>query len=183
MAARKSRKRWIIIAAVIIAVAVIVGVVLGRGSCSPSDSTLQSQQAPDFTLPTMTAANVTLSDMEGTSVVLNFWATWCGPCSGELPYFEAVAREGDGEIEVIAIDVAQSVSTIRTFFGDYEPTMTVALDENGEVFANYCQRDNPRGYIPFTVFVDNEGIVQHLQIGAFTSEADLRDKLDSVFGL
>jgi thiol-disulfide isomerase/thioredoxin len=129
----------------------------------------------------MTGANITLSELEGTPVVLNFWATWCGPCRAELPYFEAVAQESEGEIKVIAINVGESASTVQTFFGDYEPTMIVALDENREVFVNYCQEDNPRGYIPITFFVDSEGIVQYIKIGAFTSEAELWETLDSVF--
>ena len=175
MASRVS-KTWLIRVTLIIAVLALVG---GALSCS---SSLLSQKAPDFTLPTMTGANIiTLSELEGTPVVLNFWATWCGPCRAELPYFEAVAQESEGEIKVIAIDVGESASTVQTFFGDYEPTMIVALDNNGEVFVNYCQEDNSRGYIPFALFVDSEGIVQYIKIGAFQSETELWDTLDSLF--
>jgi thiol-disulfide isomerase/thioredoxin len=129
----------------------------------------------------MTGANITLSELEGTPVVLNFWARTCGHCLVELPYFEAVAQESEGEIKVIAINVGESVSTVQDFFGDYEPTMIVALDGNGEVFVNYCQEDNPQGYIPITLFVDSEGIIQYIKIGAFSSETELWDTLDSVF--
>ena len=175
MASRMSKK--LIRITLIIAVLALAGVAL---SCS---SSLLSQEAPDFTLPTMTGANITLSELEGTPVVLNFWATWCGPCRAELPYFEAVAQESEGEIKVIAINVGESASTVQTFFGDYEPTMIVALDENREVFVNYCQEDNPRGYIPITFFVDSEGIVKHIKIGAFQTKTELWDTLDSVFEL
>jgi hypothetical protein len=65
----------------------------------------------------------------------------------------------------------------------YEPTMQVALDTDGAVFVSYSQEDNPREFIPFTLFVDNEGLVQYLQVGAFTSEAALREKLYDVFGI
>ena len=173
MASRMSKK--LIRITLIIVVLALAGVAL---SCS---SSLLSQEAPDFTLPTMTGANITLSELEGTPVVLNFWATWCGPCRAELPYFEAVAQESEGEIKVIAINVGESASTVQTFFGDYEPTMIVALDENREVFVNYCQEDNPRGYIPITFFVDSEGIIQYIKIGAFQSETELWEALDSVF--
>jgi hypothetical protein len=61
--------------------------------------------------------------------------------------------------------------------------MIVALDTNGEVFANYSQGDNPRGSIPITFLVDSEGIVRHIKIGAFTSEAQLWDTLHDVFGI
>ena len=173
MASRMSKK--LIRITLIIAVLALAGVAL---SCS---SSLLSQEAPDFTLPTMTGANITLSELEGTPVVLNFWATNCPHCVVELPYFEAVAQESEGAIKVIAINVGESDSRVQDFFGEYEPTMIVALDGNGEVFVNYCQEDNPRGYIPITFFVDSEGIIQYIKIGAFQSEAELWDTLDSVF--
>jgi hypothetical protein len=73
---------------------------------------------------------------------------------------------------------------VQSFFGDYEPTMIVALDENAEVFVNYCQNfDNSRGYIPFTLFIDSEGMVQYRKIGAFASEEALWDTLQDVFGV
>jgi peroxiredoxin len=159
---------------------VVLTIVGGALSC---DSSLLSQKAPDFTLPTMTGANITLSELEGTPVVLNFWATTCGHCIVELPYFEAVAQESGGEIKVIAINVGQSLSKVQTFFDDYEPTMIVALDGNTEVFQTYSQEDNPRWYIPITFFVDSEGIVQYIKIGAFQSKTELWDTLNDVFGI
>ena len=173
MASRISKK--LIRITLIIAILALVGGVL---SCN---SSLLSQKAPDFTLPTMTEANITLSELEGTPVVLNFWATTCGHCLVELPYFEVVAQDSEGAIKVIAINVGESDSTVQTFFGDYEPTMIVALDKSAEVFVNYCQEDNPRGYIPFTVLIDSDGIVKHIKIGAFQSEEELWDTMDSVF--
>jgi peroxiredoxin len=181
MARKMSKKTRLIVVIVIIAVVAIVGIVLSRSSPGPSDSTLLSQKAPDFTLLTMTGANVTLSELEGTPVVLNFWATWCGPCASELSFFENVARQSGGEIKVIAINIGQPVSEVERFFGEYEPTMIVALDGNTEVYTNYSQEDNPQGYIPVTFFVDSEGIVKDIKIGAFASEQELWDTLDSVF--
>jgi len=173
MASRISKK--LIRITLIITVLALVGGVL---SCN---SSLLSQKAPDFTLPTMTEANITLSELEGTPVVLNFWATTCPHCIVELHYFEAVAQDSEGEIEVIAVDVGETDSTVQTFFGDYEPTMIVALDKNTEVFMKYSQEDNPQRYIPITFFVDSEGIVQYIKIGSFQSETELRDTLDSIF--
>jgi len=177
MASRKSKKTWLIVAILIIAVGSIVGIALSGNSSSPP------AKAPDFTLPIMTGGNITLSKLEGTPVVINFWATTCGYCVVELPYFEVVAQDSGGEIKVVAINVGESASRIQSIFGDYEPTMIVASDRNGEAFVNYCQQDNPRGYIPFTLFVDSEGIVQHVKIGAFQSEAELWDTLHGVFGI
>jgi peroxiredoxin len=177
MASRMSKKTWLIRVTLIIMVLALAGVALG---CS---SSLLSQDAPDFTLPTLTGANITLSELEGIPMVLNFWATNCPHCVTELYYFEAVAQESGGEIKVIAINVGQPLSEVERFFGGYEPTMIVAMDGNREVFQTYSQHDNPRGYIPITFFVDSEGIVQHIKIGAFQSETELWDTLDSVFEL
>ena len=174
MASRMSKK--LIRITLIIMVLALVG---GALSCN---SSLLSQEAPDFTLSTMTGANVTLSELEGTPVVINFWATNCPYCLEELPYFEAVAQESEGAIKVIAINVGQSLSIVQTYFGEYEPTMIVALDGNMEVFQTYSQNDNPRGYIPITVFVDSEGIVQQIKIGAFQSATELWETLHDLFG-
>jgi thiol-disulfide isomerase/thioredoxin len=180
MAIRMSKKTWIIVAIVIIAVGAIVGTALSRNSSSPSDSTPQPQEALNFTLPTMTGVNVTLSELEGTPVVLIFWATWCPHCPTELHRLEDVAQQS-GEIKVIAIDVSESASRVQNFFGDYEPTMIIALDSNGEAFVDYCQKYGNSGYIPFTLFVDSEGLVKYVKIGAFSSETELWDTLSSVF--
>ena len=183
MASSTTKTRLIIMAILIIAGIAIVGIALNCSSCSPSEPTPQSEKAPDFTLPTMTGANITLSELEGTPVVLVFWATWCGYCSTELHRLEDVAQQSAGEIKVIAIDRGESISTVKRFFGDYEPTMIVALDETEEVFWNYSSRYSSRpGSIPFTLFVDSEGIVQYAKIGAFQSEAELWDALNDVFG-
>lgn len=177
MASRMSKKTWLIMVILIIAVLALVGGALSCSSSSPSE-------APDFTLPTLTGANITLSELEGTPVVLNFWSTSCPYCVNQLPYFEDVAKESGGEIKVIAIDVGESAAKVQNFFGDYEPTMTVALDSNRETFVDYCQNyNNPRGSIPFTLFVDGEGVIQYKKIGAFTSEAELWNTLHDVFGI
>ena len=168
--------RMLILVTLIIAVLALVGIALSCNSSSPSE-------ALNFTLPTLTGANITLSELEGTPVVLNFWSISCPYCRVQLHYLESVAQQREGEIQVIAINMADNAASVQNFFGDYEPTMIVALDENREVFVSYCQNyDNARGYVPFTLFVDSEGLVQYKKIGAFASEAELWDTLNGVFG-
>jgi thiol-disulfide isomerase/thioredoxin len=167
--------------ALIIAILALLGIGLSCDSSSPS-------QAPDFTLPTLTGGNITLSQLRGIPVVLNFWSIGCSWCRYQLPFLEAVANQTGGVLEVIAANMADSNASVQSFlqsfFGDYEPTMIVALDENAEVFVNYCQNfDNSRGYIPFTLFIDSEGMVQYRKIGAFASEEALWDTLHDVLGV
>ena len=175
MAGRMSKTRLILVI-LIIAVGAIAGITLSCDSSSPS------AKAPDFTLPTMTGANITLSELEGTPVVLNFWSISCYWCREQLPYLENVAQQSGGEIKVIAVNIVDNAASVQNFFGDYEPTMIVALDVNRETFVNYCQNyENPQGYIPFTLFVDSEDVVQYKRIGAFSSETELWNTLDSFF--
>ena len=164
-------------------VILIIGILALLGIGASCDSSSPSE-APDFTLPTLTGGNVTLSELQGTLVVLNFWSIGCSFCRQQLPYLENVAQQTAGQIEVIAVNVVDSAENVQSFFGEYEPTMTVALDENAEVFVNYCQNfDNSRGYIPFTLFIDSEGLVQYQRIGAFASEEALWNALHDVFGI
>ncbi len=184
MAGRTSKTRLIIMAILIITVAAIVVIALNCSSCNPSDSTPQSDEAPDFTLPTMTGANITLSELEGTPVVLNFWSISCSWCRKQLPYLENAALQNGVEIKVIAVNIADNAASVQTFFGDYEPTMIIALDSTRETFRDYSQKyDNPRGSIPFTLFVDSEGTVKDVHVGAFASEEQLQEALNSVFEL
>lgn len=177
MASKMSKKAWLIRVILIIAVGALAGVALNCDSSDPQAKAL------NFTLPTITGANITLSELEGTPVMLNFWSIGCPACRSQLPYLEAVAQSSVGVIQVIAANVADGAASVQSFFGDYEPAMMVALDENGEVFVNYCQNyDNPRGYIPFTLLVDSEGIVQYVKIGAFASETELWNSLHDIFG-
>jgi len=172
MASRMSKKTRLIVVILIIAVGAIVGIALSRSSPSPSDGTLSI----------ITWNETSLSAFEGTPVVLNFWSISCPWCIKQLPYLENVAQQSEGELKVIAINIRDSASGIQTFFGDYEPTMIIALDKNREAFVDYCLAyNNTRGAIPFTLFVDSEGLVQYVKIGAFASETELRDTLDSVF--
>jgi thiol-disulfide isomerase/thioredoxin len=116
--------------------------------------------------------------------VLNFWSISCYWCRQQLPYLENVAQESEGEIKVIAVNIVDNAASVQNFFGDYEPAMIIALDKNREAFVDYCLAyNNPRGYIPFTLFVDSEGLVQYVKIGAFSSEEELWDKLNGVLGI
>jgi hypothetical protein len=85
-------------------------------------------------------------------------------------------------MKVIAVNIADNAASVQDFFGDYEPTMIVTLDETREVFQNYSSTYSSRpGSIPFTLFVDSAGIIQYKQTGAFQSETQLWDTLNSVF--
>jgi thiol-disulfide isomerase/thioredoxin len=174
MAVKMSRKIWIIVAIVVVAVGTTVGVTLSDSPDNP----------PDSTFSIITWNETSLSTLEGTPVVLNFWSISCGWCRYQLPFLETVAQQREGEIEIVAINMVDSAANIQKFFADYEPAMTIALDSNMEVFRDYCLAyNNTRGATPFTLFVDSEGGVQYAKLGAFASEAELWDTLSDVLGI
>ena len=128
MAVRMSRKIWIIVAIAVVAVGATVGITLSHSPASPTD----------LTLPITTWNETSLSVLEGTPVVLNFWSITCPWCVYQLPFLEAVAQQSAGGLEVIAINTANSAGAIRDFFVDYEPAMTIAVDQNRRAFLDYC---------------------------------------------
>jgi thiol-disulfide isomerase/thioredoxin len=144
--------------------------------------TVTAQKAPDFTLPTLTGTTVTLSKLEGAPVVVAFGATHCYWCREQAPYLEHVAQQTKGEMTIIDIDVGENITTVQDFF-NYEPTAIVALDSSRATFLDYCEAyNNTRHAMPFTLFVDSEGVVRFAQEGWFATEAALWDALHSVFG-
>ena len=155
----------------------------GSAVTSHTTITVQQQKAPDFTLATLTGTIVTISELKGAPAVLTFWATWCPYCVRQVSYIEDVARQIQGEIRFIAIDIGEDISTVQEFF-DHEPTMIVALDGSKGTFVDYCETyRNTNHSIPFTLFVDSESVVKYIKLGAFTDEAALWDALHSVFGI
>ena len=129
--------------------------------------------APDFTLPTMTGAEITLSELHGTAVVLNFWAVKCPPCTEEMPYFDTVAKQYADEATIIAVNVLESASKVQQFFGDSEVHFTVALDGSGQVTSSYGIR-----FTPTTFFIDSQGLVRYAKVGPFASEQELEASMD-----
>ena len=90
------------------------------GCSSPSKSAGAAQgpqvgkQAPDFQLQSLDGQSVSLSSFQGKPVLINFWATWCPPCRGEMPYIQQVYEEwSDKGLVILAIDIGENPSTVH----------------------------------------------------------------------
>jgi peroxiredoxin len=167
----------------VVLLALMLVLVTGCGTTSePSDGTSPTEgteigdRAPDFQLRDTDGQHVSLSDMLGQPVILNFWATWCGPCKMEMPYLQQVYDEWSGEgLVLLAINCGESSSQATGFMQSYGYTFPVLLDSNGSVSDNYGVR-----YIPTTFFIDVYGIVQGKQVGAFPSEEAIEQELSNI---
>lgn len=179
--AKKQLQSWLSRAILLMILCASLG---SATSCSTSDSSSSPEElglipveipAPEFTLPTMTGAEVTLSELQGMPVLLNFWHKGCPPCLGELHYFDAVAKQYANRITIIAIDIQDSLPQIKQFFGDSEISFIVALGKNTEIASSYAIR-----YTPTTFLIDSEGIIRYVKVGAFASEEELQASTDEL---
>jgi peroxiredoxin len=121
--------------------------------------------APDFTLENLDGESVSLSDFRGQNVLVNFWATWCGPCREEMPAIEA--RYNRGDFAVLAVDFGESAERVRGFLAEINVDLPVLLDLDGAVQELY----RVRGY-PTTFFIDRSGVIRFFHIGQM-SAADI----------
>ncbi len=111
----------------------------------------------------------------GKVTVINFWGTWCTPCVAELPYFEQVANENPDTVQVIAVHSSLSCETAPEYLGKYYPESLItfaqdyALDATG-LTSGYYTTLGGRGTYPYTVILDEEGIIQHIFVSSLTYE-------------
>jgi peroxiredoxin len=114
------------------------------------------QRAPDFTTQLLDGQTVSLSDYRGQPVLVNFWATWCGPCREEMPDFQTVyaAYRADGFV-VLAVNAMESKSDVAAFVQKLGITYPVALDESGTINRDLYNRV---GY-PTSFLLDKTGVI------------------------
>lgn len=123
--------------------------------------------APDFALiDTRDGTTVRrLSDYRGKTIVLNWFASWCGPCTAEIPDFQEAYDALDGEIVVLAVNLQESSETASSMLESLGATFPSVLDTNGAVARHYRLLG-----MPTTFFIDKDGIVRMFGSGRITAE-------------
>ena len=120
--------------------------------------------APDFQLTTLEGEEVSLSDFRGKRVMINFWATWCGPCRVEMPDMEDFYLKND--VIILAINLTEtepSVQQVQDFVDEFYLSFPILLDETITVATEYEIRP-----IPTSFLVDSNGIIRNKAFGALT---------------
>ena len=128
--------------------------------------------APDFSVETLEGDVLTLSDLRGRPVILNFWATWCPPCRAEMPALERVHRELGAEgLQIVAVNATSqdTRAAAADFAAAYGLSFEIGLDSNGEVQRSYLVRA-----LPTTFFIDRQGEIREVVLGGPLAEAYLR---------
>ena len=121
--------------------------------------------APDFTTTLVDGSSFTLSEQQGKVVLLNFWATWCGPCVGEMPAFSRLVDTYGSQLALLAVNSGEDEQTVKSFLDKNGYTFPVALDPDWALGELY-----PTDAIPYTVIIAPDGTVASIQLGA--SNAD-----------
>jgi peroxiredoxin len=119
--------------------------------------------APDFTLKSLQGSNLRLDEYKGQVVLINFWATWCGPCRQELPLLDRIhQRYQDAGFAVLGINVegANKADEAQAMVSKAGVTFPVLIDEGQQVSELYALEA-----MPTSVVVDRDGVVRYVHLG------------------
>ena len=130
------------------------------GSLAPGQ--VIGRVAPDFSLKTLDGKTLTLSDLRGKAVVLNFWATWCPPCKVELPWFVDLQKQyGPQGLQVVGISEDEgSKDKVAQFVKEMGVNYTIAVDDNS-VSEKYGDVED----LPTTFYIDRNGKITQFAMG------------------
>jgi peroxiredoxin len=139
-------------------------------------STEQPKPAADFTLKDAEGRDVKLSDYKGKVVLLNFWATWCGPCKIEMPWFVEFQRDyKDKGFAVVAVSLdEEGWEVVKPFAEDLKLNFPVVVgdDELADKFGGIAA-------LPTTFIIDKEGKITATHTG-LVSKSDYKDEIESL---
>jgi len=143
------------------------------------DAALVGKMAPDFELDMLDGARFRLSAKKDKILVLDFWASWCGPCLQVMPQIDKVVEEfADRGVELVAINLEETNDRVKATLDRLKLEMPVAFDRNGRIAEKYGATA-----IPQTVIIDRGGKVVRLFVGGGPRFGDqLRAALEAVLG-
>jgi len=134
--------------------------------------------APDFTLSLLDGGEITLSELRGQVVLVNFWTSWCPPCRKEMPAIESVYRNyKDIGLVVIGLNLTAQDSRpdVSAFVQEMGVTFPIALDINNAVGISYRVTA-----LPTSFFIDRKGVIRSVIVGGPMSEALIQSKVEEL---
>lgn len=133
-------------------------------------------EAPPFVFTSFEGETVSLAELRGKGVVLNFWASWCDPCRAEAELLEATwRREKDNGIVFVGLDYLDQEPAAKAYLAEYE----ISYANGPDLKSNVARRYGIKG-VPETFFIDPQGKIAHMVIGPIASEAQFAQALDKI---
>ena len=132
--------------------------------CVGAPSNATNPQAPNFSLRDINGDLYDLSDHKGEVILINFWATWCGPCKAELPHLSLIDKNYEDknvDVVVISVDAAREVSKAKAYVKSRNYQFTALFDTDTNVISQY----NPSKALPYTLILDREMRIVHTHVG------------------
>ena len=152
-----------------LALGLCLALLLMLGSCSNGSEGQEAHVAPSFSVTDVNGKTVSLSDYRGKPVVVNFWATRCPPCVGELPHFDKAAKTYGDRVTFLMVNVdsgrLEDIAIAKAF-----------MRENGFSFPVYFDIGLQAAYtygvstIPMTVWIDERGCLENVAVGRLSEE-------------
>lgn len=164
-------KRWLLFIFIVAPVLYLLAYGLTR---NPRDlpSALLGKPAPDFSLQTLDGKTVTLDSLKGKPAVINFWATWCGPCLYEHPVLKSAHETYEKEgVQFLGVVYQDEMENVSSFIKELGEPFQVLLDPKSKMAIDYGI-----GGVPETFFVDTQGVIQNKYSGVLTSDY-LKDQI------
>lgn len=167
-------KRWLppLLAAALVAV---LAIALLRGNPENDGGPLVGKPAPNFALTALDGTKVNLAQYRGRPVVLNFWASWCGPCREEAPLLSSLSKQqSEGGLVVIGVLFQDKAADAQKFRQDFGLAFPSALDPKADTAIEYGVSG-----VPETFFIDKDGVVRKHVPGEL-NEQKARDGLKEI---
>lgn len=151
---------------VLAAIVVSVAAFFPTGAAQTGPDQVVGAIVPSLKFPLTSGGTVKLDDLRGKNVLINVWATWCGPCRREMPALQRLAREQVGRLYVIAVDQGEDRSLAAAYAKRFGVTFGIGIDRE--------QRLGTALHLvglPSSFFVDSRGVIREAVDGEMTYEA------------
>jgi peroxiredoxin len=176
------RNTLVLIVVVVVVLAMLVAARRARQNRAAAGPTLsiadvKGKSAPDFTLPTIDGKQVKLSDLRGKAVLVNFWATWCGPCKLEIPWFLDLQKQyGSQGLVILGIAMDDNPDVVPKFAQEMKIDYPILIG-NEAVAEQYGGVEG----LPQTFYVGRDGKIVR-KVAGIVSHSDVEDGIKEALG-
>ena len=163
--------RWIVGAIVAVALVVLIAAFFpSEIDQNRGPAQVVGMAAPELTVPLVNGGDLRLASLRGHDVLLNVWASWCGPCRREMPALERLARERVGKTVVVAVDQGEEPAIAAQFARRFGVTFAVGSDQDQHLGTQLHLAG-----LPSSFFIDRRGVIREAVDGEMTYDA-MREK-------